>query len=65
MSLLREYWSFLLGFFCIIGGFLAFASIGFVTSMYGSDITYHYVLVGMGGILIFLGVVFMYLFIRK
>ena len=65
MTLLRELGSFLLGLICIIGGLLAYASIGIVTDIYGANITFHYILVGSGSVLIILGAIFMYLFIKK
>lgn len=65
MTLLRELGSFLLGLICIIGGLLAYASIGIVTNVYGANITFHYILVGSGSGLIILGAIFMYLFIKK
>ena len=65
MSSLREIGSFVLGLICILGGLLAYASIGIVTNVYGADITFHYILVGSGSVLIILGVIFMYVFIKK
>ena len=65
MSLLKEIRSFVLGLICILGGLLAYASIGIVTNVYGGEITFHYILVGLGSVLIILGAVFMYLYIKK
>ncbi|MBU0498434.1 MAG: hypothetical protein KKG04_10850 [Candidatus Thermoplasmatota archaeon] len=65
MSLFRELARFFLGLIFIIGGFVVFMSIALVNDMYSSDITRHYLIMAAGFILILIGIVFMYLFVKK
>ncbi len=62
---LKSFGFLILGLLLIIGGFLSFASIGITYQFFGGDITRHYLLVTLGFVLIILGIISMYFFVKK
>jgi rubredoxin len=56
---------FIVGLLLIIGGFLSFSSIAVVNAYYREYTASNYLLILIGFILIFLGIISMYLFIKE
>ncbi|KYK21501.1 hypothetical protein AYK25_03390 [Thermoplasmatales archaeon SM1-50] len=65
LEFLKEFGIFILGLILILGGFLSFALIGITLQQFGNNITRHYLLVGLGLILIIFGIISMYFFTTK
>ncbi len=64
MSKLKEVIEFFLGLIIIIGGFLSFVMTVVTAKLWGIDLVRHNILVALGCILIFIGAIFMYLFVK-
>lgn len=61
---LKEVGSFFLGLILIIGGFISFVSTVITAKLWGVDLSRHNLLVAIGFILIFIGSIFMYIFLK-
>jgi hypothetical protein len=64
MSKVKEVVAFLVGLILIIGGFLSFILTVVTAKLWGIDLARHNILVALGCILIFLGSIFMYFFVK-
>lgn len=64
MSKGKEIGAFFLGLILIIGGFLSFILTVVTAKLWGIDLVRHNILVALGCILIFMGAIFMYLFVK-